>query len=154
MRIRIVRRGLWATLILPLALGCSDFIAAPESDPNAVPQATINQLFVAHQAKQYLWHGGTVSRFISIWMQQMGGIARQHQTIELYNVTESDFEDWWEDPYQGGGLVDLRRARLASEALNNRIYVGILKIHEAFIMGMLASQMGDIPFTEAANPEI
>ena len=76
MRLKIVRGALAAALFLPLA-GCSDFIAPPESDPNAVPFANVDQLFVAHQANLFLWHGGTAARFNSIWMQQMGGVARQ-----------------------------------------------------------------------------
>jgi hypothetical protein len=140
-------------LILPLA-GCSDFIAPPTSDPNAVPEASINQLFVAHQANQYLWHGGTQSRFVSVWMQQMGGIARQHQTLELYTFTEQNFNNIWEPVYQGGGLVDIKKARAAAAERGDRKYEGILKIHEAFMIGMTAAAFGDIPYSQAVDPEI
>ena len=45
MRPKIVKGALCAAFLLPLA-GCSDFIAPPESDPNAVPFATAEDLIL------------------------------------------------------------------------------------------------------------
>ncbi len=146
-----VRMAVWTAVFVPLT-GCSDFIAPAETDPNAVPDATVNQLFVAHQALQYIWHGGTNSRFTSVWMQQMGGTARQHANIELYDVGESDFDDMWDTAYQGGGLIDLEKAIAKAEEAGQRVYAGIIKLHEAYLMGMMASIFGDIPLSQAVNP--
>ena len=146
-----VRMAVWTAVFVPLT-GCSDFIAPVEFDPNAVPDATVNQLFVAHQALQYIWHGGTNSRFASVWMQQMGGTARQHANIELYDVNEGDFNDTWDVAYQGGGLIDVQGAITKAEEAGQRVYAGILKLHEAYLMGMMASIFGDIPFSQAVNP--
>jgi hypothetical protein len=153
MRPRIVKGALWAAFLLPLA-GCSDFVAPPESDPNAVPVATANQLFVSHQANLYLWHGGTATRFITNWMQQMGGTGRQSQDHERYAVNENDFGPMWYPVYIQGGLIDLKKARALTEESGDRVFTGILKVSEALMIGMAASWFGDIPYTEAANPEI
>ncbi len=153
MRPKIVRGALWGALLLPLA-GCSDFIAPPESDPNAVPDATANQLFVAHQANMFLWHGGTATRFSTIWMQQMGGTGRQSADHERYDVNEQDFSPMWFPVYIQGGLVDLRKARALAEESGDRVFTGILKVSEALMIGMAASYFGDIPYSEAVNQEI
>jgi hypothetical protein len=153
MRPRIVKGAFWAACLLPLA-GCSDFIAPPESDPNAVPFATANQLFVAHQANMFFWHGSTATRFTTIWMQQMGGTGRQSQDHERYDVNENDFEDMWYPVYIQGGLIDLRKARALTEESGDRVFTGILKVSEALMIGMAASWYGDIPYSEANNPEI
>lgn len=153
MRPKIVKGALWAACLLSLA-GCSDFIAPPESDPNAVPDATANQLFVAHQANMYLWHGGTATRFITNWMQQMGGTSRQSADHERYAVNEQDFSPMWFPVYIQGGFVDLKKARARTEESGDRVFTGILKVSEALMIGMAASWFGDIPYTEASNPEI
>src|SRR5690606_30714384 len=56
--------------------------------------------------------------------------------------------------YTGGGLVDLRRAIALAEEDGRRVYAGILKIHEAFVIGMAASVFGDIPYSEAVTEGI
>jgi hypothetical protein len=150
---KLVKGAVWATLFVVLA-GCSDFIAPPESDPNAVPAATANQLFVASQANLFLWHGGTAVRFISNWMQQMGGTGRQSADHERYAVNETDFGPMWFPVYTGGGLIDLRKARALTEESGDRVFTGILKVSEAVLIGMAASYFGDIPYSEAVNPEI
>jgi hypothetical protein len=149
---KIVKRALWAVWLLPLA-GCSDFIAPPESDPNAVPFATANQLFVAHQANLFLWHGGTATRFSGIWMQQFGGTGRQSQDHERYAINEQDFAPMWFPVYIQGGLIDLRKARALTEEAGDRVFTGVLKVSEALMIGMAASYFGDIPYSEAVNPE-
>jgi len=140
-------------VLLPLA-GCSDFIAAPEADPNAVPEATASQLFVAHQANMFFWHGSTMIRFAANWMQQLGGVGRQSADHERYAVNEQDFEDMWFPPYIQGGIIDLKKARALTDERGDRVFTGILKVHEAFMMGMMAGFFGDIPYSEASNPEI
>ena len=42
---------------------------------------------------------------------------------------------------------------LAQDA-GRRVYAGILKVHEAYIIGMTASIFGDIPYSEAADASI
>ncbi len=153
MKRRIVRGGLWAAILLPLA-GCSDFVAPPESDPNAVPSATADQLFVAHQVNLWFWHSGTGARFASNWMQQMGGVARQSADHEKYIVDEGNMNDMWDPVYQQGGLIDVRKAQGQARDDSRTLFLGILQVHEAFMMGMLASLFGDIPYSEAVDPEI
>ena len=148
------RAGAWTLLLvaLPQLVGCSDFISPPESDPNAIPTATVNQLFVGVQENLYAWHGGGRSRINTIWMQQMGGVARQPSNYERYDVNEQDVANFWDRAYQGGGLVDLQKAIDRAEENGWTGYAGILKLHVAYWAGMMASIFGDIPFREAVQP--
>ncbi|MEJ2335972.1 MAG: SusD/RagB family nutrient-binding outer membrane lipoprotein [Gemmatimonadales bacterium] len=154
MRTAIRRAGTrtaWPVLLLSVA-ACSDFVAPPESDPNTVPDATVNQLFVAAQATLFFWHGGFPSQINALWMQQMGGTSRQHVNFELYDVNEGDFAPIWDGAYQGGGLIDLKKAIDMAEENGWIGYGGVLKLHLAYWAGMLASFLGDIPFSEALQP--
>jgi hypothetical protein len=112
----------------------------------------VSQLFVASQAALFFWHGGLASTMVAMWMQQMGGTSRQHANWELYGVTEGDFASIWDNSYQGGGLIDLRKAIDRAEENGWIGYAGVLKLHLAYRAGMLASFFGDIPFSEALQP--
>lgn len=141
-------------LLLGLAVSSCDFIEPVESDPNAVPEATVDQLFTGIQVNSFFLAEGQLSRIASIWTQQMAGTDRQFAIIDAYRVSEEDGEDEFSAVYTGGGLVDLREARTQAEDAGRTVYAGILKVHEAFMMGTAASVFGAIPYSEAARPEI
>lgn len=132
---------------------CDEFIAPPTEDPNNIPEANIDQLFVGTQVNGYLFNGGTISRIASVWTQQMAGTARQWADFDRYTFNDGDFT-MMNSLYFGGGLVDIRKARALAEASGRPEYEGILKIHEAWYMGLGASLWGDLPYSEAVNPEI
>ena len=141
---------------LALMLGfpaCSDFITPPESDPNALPDATVNQLFVGVQDNMSYWQStGFAGAIHTIWMQQMGGVTRQHANHERYDVSETAVANFWDRAYQGRGLLDLEKAIEKAEESGWIGYAGILKVYVAYFAGMLASVYGDIPFREAIQP--
>lgn len=141
-----------AALLAGSLLGC-EFIQPIETDPNQVPEASLNQLFVAAQVGHYLFEEGQVSRLAAMWAQQMGGIERQFLTLDQYEVSESEGDEY-ANFYTGGGLVDLRLAIGLAEGANRRVYAGILKVIEAYRLGMVASVFGDVSYTEAVNPDI
>jgi hypothetical protein len=88
------------------------------------------------------------------WMQQLGGVARQSADHEKYSVSEIDMNPMWNPAYRQGGLIDVRKAQSAAQEAGWTLYLGILQVHEAFLMGMMASLFGDIPYSEAVDPEI
>jgi hypothetical protein len=134
-----------------------DFVEPTSSNPNSLPDATIDQLFVASQINAWFFNEGDLSRHTSVFFQQMGGTDRQGTGIERYVLGESDLQSEWGRVYgsgegrTGGGLLDLRRGQVIAEDRGSRVYAGILKVHEAFLIGMAASIWGDIPYSEAAN---
>jgi hypothetical protein len=149
---RIGTASLSSALLMGLC-GCSDFITPPESDPNALPDVTVDQLFVAAQNNISYWQsGGFRGAIHPIWMQQMGGVTRQLANHEQYDVNETDTSGLWDNAYQGGGMIDLQKAIDKAEESGWIGYAGILKLHVAFLAGMVASIFGDMPFREALQP--
>ncbi|NIV31637.1 MAG: hypothetical protein GWN58_19760, partial [Anaerolineae bacterium] len=77
--------------------------------------------------------------------------------IEIYTIDETSLEPEWSRVYgsgegrASGGLLDLRNAQAIAEDRGSRVYAGILKIHEAYLIGMAASFWGDIPYSQAVN---
>jgi hypothetical protein len=147
---RGVRRVAGVTLI-GMSLGACDYISPVETNPNAVPSATLDQLFTGAQVISYFVGTGGLSRIASIWTQQMAGTDRQFATFDAYTITDADFEDEFDALYTQGGLVDIRNAIAQAEAAGRAPYAGVLKIHEAYLVGMHASFFGDIPYREAVS---
>jgi hypothetical protein len=145
------RRVAGVTLAGVVALAGCDFISPLESNPNAVGEASVDQLFTAGQVVSYFLGTGGLSRIAAIWTQQMAGTDRQFATFDTYTITDADFEDEFNALYTQGGLVDLRNAIAQAEAAGRAPYAGILKIHEAFIVGIISSFYGDIPYREAVS---
>src|SRR5690606_18131313 len=112
------------------------------------------QLFTGVEVNTFFLSEGQISRIASIWTQQMAGTDRQFAIIDTYRLNEEDADDEFSAIYTGGGLVDVRDAIAQAEEDGRRVYAGILKVHEAFIIGTAASMFGAIPYSEATNPEI
>lgn len=145
-----LRRVMAVTAVTVALAGC-EFIDPVTSNPNAVPEATVDQLFTGIQVNTYFLGVGGLSRISAIWTQQMAGTDRQFIQFDNYTINEQDFDDEMDALYTGGGLVDLRQAIALAEAAGRNPYAGILKIHEAFMVGTVASFYGDIPYSEAVS---
>jgi hypothetical protein len=133
-----------------LGVGLTGCISPTEADPNTVPVASASQLFVAAQPTIWFWWEADLSRFSSVWMQQMDGTDRQFQDFAQYDINETDADGTWIQGYLQGGIVDLKIALAETEAEGDRIFSGVLKIHIALVGGHIASAYGDAPFREAA----
>lgn len=147
------KAGAGAGFLMVALAGCN-IIDPIESDPNAVPTASADQLFVGIQVNWMLQEEGQTSRLAAIWMNQMDGTDRQFAGFAKYNFGEGDGSGQFGDLYTGGGLIDLRLAQAAAADAGSTLYLGILKFYEAYMIGMGASIFGDLPYSEAVNAEI
>ncbi|MDE0395794.1 MAG: SusD/RagB family nutrient-binding outer membrane lipoprotein [Gammaproteobacteria bacterium] len=148
-----VRRVLAAALLAG-SLGACEFVDPITVDPNAVPEAALDQLFTGVQVNTWFFGEGQISRLAALWTQQMTGTDRQFTALDTYIFNEQDADSEFEAIYTGGGLVDLKEAKALAAEQGRSAYGAVLKIHEAYLFGMAASLWGDIPYSEAANPEI
>src|SRR5690606_38926029 len=146
-------RALGAVLLAG-SLGACDFIESTGTNPNAVPVASLDQLLIGAQVNSYFFTTSELSRIAAVWTQQMAGTDRQFAALDVYTLLEDDIGDSYSTVYTGGGLIDIRRGIEFAEEQERPVYAGILKIHEAYLVGMLASFVGDIAYSEAVNVEI
>ena len=116
--------------------------------------ASTDQLFTGIQVNSYFLTEGQIARITAIWTQQMAGTDKQFVSIDSYTITEEDANDEFSTVYTGGGLIDIRTAVAQAEDVGRRVYAGILKVHEAYMIGMTASFFGDIPYSEAATDDV
>lgn len=148
-----LRRTLVSGLLAGSLGGCG-FIESTATNPNAVPSASVDQLFTGIQVNTFFFNESILSRLAAVWTQQMAGTDRQFANYDIYlGITEELGDDPFNGVYTGGGLVDLRKAIAQAEEVDRRVYAGILKIHEAYFVGMAASIWGDLPYSQAVQPE-
>ncbi len=150
-------RTQWLGRTLALAalagtLGACDFVKSTTVNPNAVPNASVDQLFVSNQANVFFFAENQISRMVAMWTQQMAGTDRQFSLLDTYVLQETDADGEFSSVYTGGGLVDLRKAEKTAEANGWKTYDGILKIYESYLVGNAASFWGDIPYSTALDP--
>lgn len=138
---------------LAVSAASCDFVQPTESDPNAIPEPVLDQLFVGVQVKTFFMAEMQMHRLSAMWLQQMSGTDRQYQQLGVYTITEGDLSGEFSGLYVQGGLSDMRRAIGLAEEQGRAPYAGIIKIHQAFVFGQAASIWGAIPYSQAANPE-
>jgi starch-binding outer membrane protein, SusD/RagB family len=147
----IGRAVLGAAVVTGLA-GCD--ISAPVGNPNTVPAPTIDQLFTTAQINSFFYTQTESARLATIWIQQLEGADRQFTTLHRYIITEEDGTGVWRSTYRQGGLLEIRQAAALAAEANRAAYVGVLQIHEAYLLGMTAGVYGAIPVDEAVDPTI
>lgn len=151
-------RGALAALLAAGLMGGCDFVDPIDVDPNAIPDATVNQILTGVEANTFSFSEGQLARIASIWTQQMAGTDRQFTILDAFIFTEEEGDDYYNAMYTGGGLIDIRQGIELAEGEESgtpgaQTIAGILKIHEAYLMGTGASIWGDLVYGQAVNPE-
>lgn len=144
----------FGAVLLAGSLGACDYINVSDRDPNIVSEARIEQLWVSAQVNTYLFAEGQIGRLSAVFTQQLAGTDRQFALTDQYIFNESELDGEFTSIYTGGGLVDLRRGEAIADSVNCASCKSLFQIHEAYIIGMAASVFGDLPYSEAVNPDI
>jgi hypothetical protein len=154
-----MNRYMKAGFVLSLATlaGCDSFLAGPglSENPNQPIDASAQAQFVAVQANMFTRFQGQLARSAAIYTQQLIGSNNQQLSWGTqYQVLETSMNDQMNPLYTGQGLVGLRNVQAVAKAAGDAQWEGIAKIWEAFLFGTAASIWGDLPYSEALNPEI
>ena len=146
---------LGAVLIVGSMTGCKDFLTKDEvaQDPNNPTKATRDQLLVAAQAALFGLQESGIAQTACMWVQQCAGTGGRfvEQRGTNYQRLTSDYNNDFSQLYIGGGLVDLRKIQTSADAEGDKVYAGVAKVLEAFLIGFGADAWGNIPYSEAAG---
>ena len=93
--------------------------------------------------------GGDMSRFNSIFMQYVTGVARQMQNFNNYSFTEDDFNNLWLGGLYAGPMNNLKTQIAICDKSGYKYYSGISKVLMAYSLGMVTDTWGDAPYSEA-----
>ena len=149
-----------AAAVLALTLvgaGCNDFLQGPglTENPNNPTTGTPLQQLIAVQANMATRLEGQLARCAGVFTQQLIGSNNQQLSFcTQYGVTESDISGQMSGFYIGGGLLSLRAIQAAAQTSGDQFLLGIAKVWEGLAIGTATSVWGDLPYSEAVNPDI
>lgn len=133
-------------------ISCESYTEDLNTDPNNFGSAPGELIIGQAQLGWMQLATSNGARYAGIFMNQFTGEDRQYVTVNLYSTTAGDYDDLWEDAYVSGIAQAKLTENLALEAGNLKL-AGIAQICEAAMYGELTALFGDIPFTEAVNPD-
>ncbi|MDP5138857.1 MAG: SusD/RagB family nutrient-binding outer membrane lipoprotein, partial [Spirosomaceae bacterium] len=91
------------------------------------------------------------ARFAGIFTDQFTGADRQFISYESYQVTAGDFDDAWGNIYTAG-LAQTKLVQEKARETGNPGLEGVSQIIEGWLVGEGAALFGDIPYSQAIQP--
>ena len=140
--------------MLAAPVATCDFVSPTTSDPNAVSDPALAQLFTSAQIATYVLTEEDLSSISAFFVEQLAPTNRRFLSVGQPVIGEEETNVLWDVIYTGGGLVDVRNARALAVERDDRTTLGILQVIEAYLIGTAASVFGDIPYSEAVDPGI
>ena len=147
------------TLALVFALifvGCEkvteDWVKEYADSPLLPVSASATKVFIGAQTAFIEFYEAFPSQLASVWAQQATGADRQFAAFDIYNITANDFSNDWFLAYTRV-LTNLKIAQKKAQEEGLLNLYGAAKILEGIHMGTVAALWGDVPYSEAAQPE-
>jgi len=129
--------------------GCKkSFFTDVNHNPNVVSSVPPGQLLSTVEAALAYTQGGDISRYSSLFMQQVFGNASQSQAYYIYNVNPGVFDNLWPDLYTSTMENDYTLIQI-SDAGNYNAYGGVARILMAYTLQVSVDLWGTIPYSQA-----
>lgn len=121
-------------------------------NPNVPDDVPLQTLLPPAQFNMGRAFGGRVFRYTNIFTQHLRGTNNQELAIENYAPDELFVGYMWEDLY-AGPMITLNIMIDKAEEQNAPHYAGVAKVLMANCLGMVTDLWGDVPYSEALNPD-
>ena len=139
-------------IILVFSFSCEDLNEDINSNPNDILITDVeDRLFLTgSQLANIQMQLGHLNRISGMYSGQLIGFTSLYANIYGYSLSTVESNSEWNALYVGV-LTNMRQIQ---ENSSNTLLVGISQIIEGHAFGTAASLWGDIPYSEAGNPEI
>ena len=145
-------RNLVIVSILVLAISCEKYVEDVNINPNAFTDAP-GELVIGQAALESVnLLAGANARLAGIFTDQFTGADRQYIPFDSYVVTSPDFNSSWSNIYSSG-YAQAKFSRDKAIESQNPILEGVAEILMALFIGEASALYGDVPFTEAGDPD-
>jgi hypothetical protein len=139
---------IFASLLL---VNCESYTEDLNSDPNAFTVAA-SDLLIGQVQLTFIQHmGSNNARYAAVFSNQMSGGDRQYLTLNTYSPNRGNYNDMWNDTYTQG--IKNSQIILNDESAGGTI-LGVAEILKGALFADMAALYGDVPFSEAVDPEI
>lgn len=134
-----------------VSFGCESYVEGVNVNPNSFTDAPSGLIIGQAGLASVLLSESQPARFAGIFTDQFTGADRQFISYESYQVTAGDFDDTWGNIYTAG-LAQTRLVQEKAAEDGNLGASGVAKIIEGWLAGEGAALFGDIPYSEAIQP--
>jgi hypothetical protein len=114
------------------------------NEPTNVPNSTLLSSAEVHLGYTI---GGEAYRMPANIVQHYAGHRGQPNEYARYFITPASTDGLWTNIYDI--LVDFRAVELEAEKTNDKVYIGIAQILQAYTFSVATDIFGDIPFNES-----
>jgi hypothetical protein len=125
------------------------FYSGINDDPSQLKSPTSQAVLPSVELMTAYGYGGDQSRFISLFMQQVTGIANQSANANNYQITPDDVDNMWTFGLYGAIMANADTLIKVGKNSGELHYAAIGMIMMAFNLGSATDLWGDVPYTEA-----
>lgn len=123
-------------------------------NPNQPEDVPVSLLLPSVEGGLSYTSGSDMSRYPSLWIQQIAGLANQHLVYDNYGLAESDVNNMWFFNLYSTSLANADIMIKKAEANGSPYYAGIGKILMAYGLGITTDVWGDIPYSQAFQGDV
>ena len=124
------------------------FFTEVNHNPNVVSAVPPAQLLSTVEAALAYTQGGDISRYSSLFMQQVFGANSQSQSYYGYQVNPGVFDNLWPDLYTSTMENDYTLINI-SDAGGYNTYSGVSRILMAYTLQVTVDLWGKVPYSQA-----
>lgn len=117
------------------------------NDPNKPINVPVSTLLTASEANLAYTVGGDATRMPASIIQHYAGHRGQPLEYGQYAIAASATDNLWSNLYDV--MYDLRIIQREAKEGNNKVYLGVSQLLEAYAMSITTDLFGDVPYTEA-----
>lgn len=153
-----MNKSFFHTLFLGLMMmglaSCEKDFLDVNKDPNNPTESSVDLILPTAEGYTAYVMGNPYQILGGLWSQYwtQGPTGSQYKNFDQYTITSSDFDRQWLQLYSGP-LNDAKYLIDEGTRLDRKNYAAIGKILQAYIYQYLTDLQGDIPFSEALNPD-
>ena len=139
-------------IALLTTVSCEDIVDGINDNPNDIIISDVEErLFLTgSMLANVQLNCGHLNRIGGMYTGQLIGYSSLYSNIYGYNLSTAESNGEWNAIYVGV----LTNTNHIINNSNNELLVGIAKVVKAHAFGTAASLFGDVPFSEAGDPEI
>jgi hypothetical protein len=131
---------------------CKKLTDGLDVNPNQPTDAPSELLLNGTEVASILVYEGNLARIAGIFSNSFSGTDRQYVEYENYNSVAADYDDAWDNLY-ASVIAQAKIGEAKATLVNNKLRMGIFQVIQAQAFGTAADLWGDVPFSEAGNPE-
>lgn len=148
---RIGKYAIAALVLAALVAGCKSFTKGYDVSPISPTSAPPATTFTGAQVSFDLFMEGFSSQVSALWAQEATGTSSQYLGYYDYSTSGEDYSNDWGIAYDNAGY-NLRLVEQTAAAAGSFSLEGAARVVEGIQMGTIADLWGDVPYSQAFQP--